>query len=44
VNAAGVKKMYIGVGNRNAPSPGGTGLVYFDDIRITRPEPDNGQE
>jgi hypothetical protein len=28
-----VKKVYIGFGNRNThPAPGGSGLVYFDDI------------
>ena len=39
VNLAAVKKMYIGLGDRNAPTPGGAGLIYIDDIRVTRPEP-----
>jgi hypothetical protein len=37
VNLAAVKKMYLGVGNRNAPSPGAKGRFYFDDIRLYRP-------
>jgi len=36
VNLAAVKKMYIGVGNRTAPSQSGTGLLTIDDIRIGR--------
>jgi hypothetical protein len=44
VNVAAVKKMYIGVGDRDNPStslgagpqPGGTGKIYIDDIRLTR--------
>ena len=38
VTLAAVKKMYIGVGNRNAPTAGGTGVVYIDDIRLTKPD------
>lgn len=34
VNLSSVKKMYIGVGNRTAPQTGGTGKMYFDDIRL----------
>ena len=37
VNLAGVKRMYIGVGNRTAPTRGGSGRLYIDDIRVTRP-------
>ena len=37
VDLASVKKMYIGVGNRTAPQMGGTGRLYFDDIRLYRP-------
>jgi hypothetical protein len=29
-----VKKVYIGFGNRDHPASGGSGLVYFDDIRL----------
>lgn len=34
VNMAAVKKMYIGVGNRTAPTAGGKGKIYIDDIRL----------
>jgi regulation of enolase protein 1 (concanavalin A-like superfamily) len=34
VNPAAVKTMIIGVGDKN---PDGTGLVYIDDIRVTKP-------
>ena len=37
VNLASIKKMYIGVGNRLAPQMGGTGTLYFDDIRVYKP-------
>jgi len=32
VNLAGVKKMFIGVGDRSKPTPGGAGRLYIDDI------------
>jgi hypothetical protein len=34
VNLSSVKKMCIGVGNRITPQAGGTGKMYFDDIRL----------
>ena len=37
VDAAKVKKLYIGVGDRANPVKGGTGRVYIDDIRLARP-------
>jgi len=37
VNLAGVKKMTIGVGNRNKPTAGGTGVIYVDDIGVGHP-------
>ncbi len=37
VNAAKIKKLYLGVGNRTNSAPGGTGRIYLDDIRITKP-------
>jgi hypothetical protein len=40
MDASRVKKMYIGLGNRANPTPGGMGLVYIDDIRATKPEPE----
>lgn len=44
VNLGAVKKMYLGVGNRNVPAPDGAGVVYFDDIRVTRPKPEEAGE
>jgi hypothetical protein len=37
VNPAKVKKLYLGVGNRNSPAQGGTGRIYIDDICVTKP-------
>lgn len=37
VNMANIKKLYIGVGNRDHPEPGGTGTLYIDDIRLYQP-------
>jgi hypothetical protein len=37
VNLASVKKMYIGVGDRNSPKLGGAGMLYIDDIRLYQP-------
>jgi hypothetical protein len=37
VNLAKVKKMSIGVGDRTSPAAGGSGRLYIDDIRVTRP-------
>ena len=39
VDASAVKKMVIGVGDRNSPQPGGTGKIYIDDIRLTKRMP-----
>ncbi len=39
VNPAKVKKMYLGVGDRNNPVSDGTGRVYVDDMRITKGVP-----
>jgi len=36
VNTAAIKKMVIGVGDRDNPQPDGTGLVYIDDIRVIK--------
>jgi len=36
VNLARVKKMYLGVGDRDNPTADGSGLIYIDDIRVTR--------
>jgi len=37
LNVAAVRRMSIRAGQRNATSPGGAGLIYIDDIRVTRP-------
>ena len=37
VNAAKIKKMYLGVGNRSNPVADGSGLIYVDDIRVVKP-------
>ena len=39
VNMTKVKKMFIGVGNRNAPVADGTGMLFIDDIRVIKPVP-----
>ncbi len=35
VNPARITKMTIGLGDPDAPKPGGMGLIYIDDIRVT---------
>ncbi len=37
VKLTAIKTMYIGVGDREATAPGGTGKLYIDDIRLTKP-------
>jgi hypothetical protein len=37
VNLAKVKALYIGAGDPANPTPDGTGRIYIDDIRVTRP-------
>jgi len=37
VNLADVNAIAIGLGNRDNPQPGGSGKMYFDDIRLYRP-------
>jgi len=39
VNLAAVKKLYIGVGDRNAPKAAGAGKLFIDDIAVTKPAP-----
>jgi hypothetical protein len=36
VNPAAVRKMYIGLGNRAAPTAGGSGVLSIDDIQVIR--------
>jgi len=40
VNLANVNTIAIGLGNKNNPVAGGSGIVYFDDIRLYRPAPE----
>ncbi|UCD49431.1 MAG: hypothetical protein JSW27_18100, partial [Phycisphaerales bacterium] len=37
VNMASVQTMYIGLGDRDNPTAGGTGLIYIDDIAFGTP-------
>lgn len=37
VGLAGVQKIYLGVGDRDNPVPGGSGLIYIDDIEFGHP-------
>ncbi|MHC4474906.1 MAG: LamG-like jellyroll fold domain-containing protein [Planctomycetota bacterium] len=37
VDLTDVEKIYIGFGDRVAQEPGGSGVVYFDDIRLCLP-------
>ena len=37
VNLANVSSITIGFGNRNNPTAGGAGMMYFDDIRLYAP-------
>jgi hypothetical protein len=37
VNLANVTSITLGLGNRANPVAGGSGMMYFDDIRLYRP-------
>ncbi len=39
VNLANVNTIALGLGNKKNPQPGGSGVAYFDDIRLYRPAP-----
>jgi len=39
VNLANIASITLGLGNRSNPVAGGTGMMYFDDIRLYRPAP-----
>ncbi|MCL5281579.1 MAG: hypothetical protein M1376_16905 [Planctomycetes bacterium] len=39
VNVAKIKKVAVGVGDRASPKKGGAGLIYVDDIRVTKAVP-----
>ncbi len=40
VNLANVNTIALGLGNRNSPVAGGSGTMYFDDIRLYPPPPE----
>ena len=37
VSLTSIKKIYIGVGSRAGGAVGGTGVLYVDDIGVTKP-------
>ncbi len=39
VNLAAVRKLFVGVGDPADPKPGGSGVIFIDDIYLTRPAP-----
>jgi hypothetical protein len=39
VNLANINSITLGFGNRLNPVAGGAGSVFFDDIRLYRPQP-----
>jgi regulation of enolase protein 1 (concanavalin A-like superfamily) len=39
VNLAEVRKMYIGIGDRQDPAAGGRGRLFIDDLRLTKSKP-----
>jgi len=44
VNLANVNTIALGLGNKKTPRAGGSGTMYFDDIRLYRPAPEPGPE
>ncbi len=39
VDLTNVNTIALGLGDKNNPQPGGTGTMFFDDIRLNRPQP-----
>ena len=39
INLTNVNTITLGFGNWNNPTAGGSGMLYFDDIRLYRPTP-----
>ena len=37
INLGSVERLYLGVGDRDNPSAGGTGVIFIDDIGIGHP-------
>ncbi len=44
VNLTNVNTIALGLGNRNNPQAGGSGMMYFDDIRLYAPLPEQEPE
>jgi hypothetical protein len=42
VDIAAIQRVYIGVGDRQKPKPGGAGMIYIDDIMLTKRAPGTG--
>jgi len=40
INLTNVDRIALGLGDRNNSQPGGSGKMYFDDIRLYRPQPE----
>ena len=40
VNLTNVNTISVGLGNKNNPQAGGSGTMYFDDIRLYAPMPE----
>ncbi|MFB0554821.1 MAG: hypothetical protein ACETWQ_16070, partial [Phycisphaerae bacterium] len=40
VNLTNVNTISLGLGDKNNPQAGGSGMMYFDDIRLYRPAPE----
>jgi len=40
VNLTNVNTISLGLGNKNNPLAGGSGMMYFDDIRLYPPPPE----
>jgi len=39
VSLDAIKKMILGIGNPDVPTPDGSGVVFYDDIRVVKPAP-----
>jgi hypothetical protein len=39
INLSNVRKLIVGIGDRNAPKTGGKGKLNIDDVRLTRVAP-----
>jgi len=39
VNLSDVNTITLGLGDKNNPQVGGSGMMYFDDIRLYPPAP-----